>query len=100
MSNAQDFCGTFRHDSEFEACVDLVIIDMIMEPDFDGLTTYQTIRQVRASQRVILATGYAATDRVVEAQRRGAGACLSKPFTPIELRRAVRAGLDQAPATA
>ena len=79
-----------------ERNVDLVVLDMIMEPDFDGLTTFRTIRRLHPQQAVILATGYAATDRVKEAQRRGAGACLSKPFTPAELRRAVRTALDQA----
>lgn len=75
--------------------VDLVVLDMIMEPDFDGLVTFRAIRALRADQCVILATGFAATGRVEEAQRLGAGPCLSKPFTPGELRRAVRRCLDQ-----
>jgi len=61
--------------------LDLVILDMIMEPGIDGLETYRRIRAVRADQKVIIASGYSETDRVKEAQQLGAGRYLKKPYT-------------------
>ncbi len=59
---------------------DLVILDMIMDPGMDGLETYKRIRELNPDQRVIIASGFAETDRVREAQSLGAGAYIKKPY--------------------
>ncbi|MDJ0976347.1 MAG: ATP-binding protein [Planctomycetota bacterium] len=75
--------------------VDLVLLDMIMEEDFDGLITYQEILAFRPEQRCVLATGFAETDRVRQAQLLGAGACIQKPYSLKLLGNAIRAELDR-----
>ncbi len=70
--------------------VDLIILDMIMDPGIDGLETYRRILSVRPGQRAVIASGYAETGRVREALRLGAGPYLKKPYTIEQLGIAVR----------
>lgn len=65
--------------------VALLILDMIMEPGIDGLETYRKILAIRPGQKVLIASGFAETDRVREALRLGAGAYLKKPYTMSEI---------------
>jgi PAS domain S-box-containing protein len=74
--------------------VDLVVLDMIMDPGIDGLETYRRIAEIHPGQRAILVSGFSETDRVREAQRLGAGAYLRKPFMIKRLGYAVRQELD------
>jgi CheY-like chemotaxis protein len=75
--------------------VDLVVLDMIMPPGWDGAETFRRIRTLRPSQRAILLSGFSESDRVAEAQKLGAGAYIRKPATRNELARAVREELDK-----
>lgn len=75
--------------------VDLVILDMIMDPGMDGLDTYREIIKLRPGQRAIITSGYSETERVREAQRLGAGAYVKKPYTLEKIGLAVRAELDK-----
>lgn len=61
--------------------VDLLVLDMIMDPGMDGLETYKAILEVHPGQKAILASGFSETDMVKEAQRLGAGKYLKKPYT-------------------
>ena len=74
--------------------VDLIILDMIMEDDFDGLDTFEKIIDSRPEQKVILASGFSETERVKKAQNLGAGRYVRKPFTRKEIGRAIRESLD------
>jgi len=60
--------------------VDLLVLDMIMDPGMDGLETYKKILELHPGQRAIIASGFSETDRVKEVQRLGAGAYTKKPF--------------------
>lgn len=75
--------------------VDLLILDMIMEPGMDGLDTYKKIIGIRPSQKAIIATGFSTSDRISQVQSLGAGACLKKPYLLEELARLVREELDR-----
>ncbi|MBP7865108.1 MAG: CHASE domain-containing protein [Acidobacteria bacterium] len=75
--------------------VDLVVLDMIMDPGIDGLETYQRILDVRPGQRAVIVSGFAETDRVREAQKLGAGPYIRKPYIQKKLGLAVRAELDR-----
>lgn len=77
--------------------VDIVVLDMIMEPDFDGLDTYREIVKMHLGQRAVIVSGFSATDRVVEAQRLGAGGYIKKPFTCNAIGKAIREELDKKP---
>jgi two-component system, cell cycle sensor histidine kinase and response regulator CckA len=69
--------------------VDLVLLDMIMEGK-DGLDTFKAIRAIRPEQKVIITSGFVETERVLEAQRLGAGTYLRKPFSMEQLGLAIR----------
>jgi len=60
--------------------VDLVILDMIMEPGIDGLDTYKEIIKLYPGQKAVITSGFSETDRVKEAQKLGAGIYLKKPY--------------------
>lgn len=61
--------------------VDVVILDMLMPPGMDGLTTDQEILKVRPGQKAIIASGFAEIDRVKEALDLGVGQFIKKPYT-------------------
>lgn len=61
--------------------VDLLLLDMIMEPGMNGLETYQQILRLNPGQKAIIASGYSQTWQVEETLRLGAGCYLRKPYT-------------------
>jgi len=65
----------------------IVVLDMKLEPNISGADVYFTIKSLEPDVRVILMTAYRQEmDPIVEeALRRGARACLNKPFDPDEL---------------
>jgi CheY-like chemotaxis protein len=64
---------------------DLVILDMLMPPGIDGLTTYEAMIKIRPEQKAIIASGFAETDRVKAALNLGVGQFLTKPYTITDL---------------
>ena len=77
-----------------EQDVDLVVLDMIMEDDFDGLDTFKGIRALRPNQRCIIASGYAETDRVKDALKGGVLNYVRKPYTMHGIATTIRDSLD------
>jgi two-component system cell cycle sensor histidine kinase/response regulator CckA len=75
--------------------VDLLLLDMIMDPGIDGLDTYKSIVKIRPGQKAIIVSGFSETERVDEAQKLGAGAYLRKPYVIEKLGLAVRRELDR-----
>lgn len=75
--------------------VDLVLLDMIMDPGMDGLDTYKKIIQLRPGQKALITSGYSETERVKEVQRLGAGQYIKKPYSLEKIGLAVRAELDK-----
>jgi CheY-like chemotaxis protein len=76
--------------------VDLIVLDMVMEPGIDGLETYRRILELHPGQKAVIASGFSETLRVREAQRLGAGPYIRKPYTLGKLAEAVRRELDRA----
>jgi CheY-like chemotaxis protein len=74
--------------------VDLVLLDMIMDPHIDGLETYIRILDLYPEQKVILSSGFSETERVKEAQRLGAEKYIKKPYTIEKLITAVKEVLN------
>jgi CheY-like chemotaxis protein len=60
--------------------VDLLILDMIMNPGIDGLETYKRVLVLNPDQKAVIASGYSDTDRVKEALRIGAVSYIKKPY--------------------
>ena len=75
--------------------VDLLVLDMIMEPGMDGCDTYQQVQKIRPGIRTVIASGFSESDRVKAARRLGAGCYLKKPYTLQQLGGAVRGELDR-----
>jgi two-component system, cell cycle sensor histidine kinase and response regulator CckA len=75
--------------------VDLLVLDMIMEPGIDGLDTYKRIIEIHPNQKAIIASGYSETDRVKEAQRLGAGQYIKKPYTLGKIGLAIKKELEK-----
>lgn len=65
--------------------VDVVLLDMVMEPGMSGRETYEKIIELNPAQKVVITTGYADTKEVKLAQEKGAGELLKKPYTLEEL---------------
>ena len=78
-----------------EKPVDLLILDMIMEPGIDGLETYRKVLEFQPAQKALIVSGYSETDRVREAQRLGAGAYVKKPYLLRTIGLAVRNELNR-----
>jgi PAS domain S-box-containing protein len=75
--------------------VDLIILDMIMDPGMDGLDTYKQIIKEHPKQKAIIASGYSETNRVKESQRLGAGNFIKKPYTLEKIGLAVKEELEE-----
>jgi two-component system cell cycle sensor histidine kinase/response regulator CckA len=73
--------------------VDLLVLDMIMDPGMDGLDTYQAICVSRPGQKAIIASGFAETERVRKALDLGAGPYVKKPYTIEKVGLAIRQAL-------
>lgn len=69
---------------------DILVLDMIMAPGIDGLETYQMVLEINPKQKAILVSGFSETDRVLEAQRLGAGAYVKKPYVLEKIGLAIR----------
>ncbi|PKN34955.1 MAG: hypothetical protein CVU61_06245 [Deltaproteobacteria bacterium HGW-Deltaproteobacteria-19] len=75
--------------------VDLVVLDMIMDPGMDGMETYRRILKINPRQKAILASGFSETDRVRKTLEMGAGAFVQKPYILEKIGLAVRTELDR-----
>ena len=74
---------------------DLLVLDMIMDPGIDGLTTYRKILELHPAQKAIIASGFSETERVKEVQRLGAGTYVRKPYTMEKIGLAVKEELEK-----
>jgi nitrogen-specific signal transduction histidine kinase/ActR/RegA family two-component response regulator len=77
--------------------VDILVLDMIMEPEMDGLDTYRQILAISPGQKAIIASGFSESERVLEAQRLGAGPYIKKPYRMEQIGMALREQLAAVP---
>ncbi|NIM78841.1 MAG: response regulator [Candidatus Aminicenantes bacterium] len=75
--------------------VDLLVLDMIMEPGISGLETYKRILRLYPQQKAVIISGYTETEEVKEAQRLGAGTYVKKPFGMEGIGKAVKDELSK-----
>ncbi len=68
--------------------IDIVVIDMIMDPGIDGLETYKRIIEFHPGQKAIIVSGFSETERVREAKKSGVGQYVKKPYTLEEIGKA------------
>ena len=75
--------------------VDLMVLDMIMDPGIDGLDTYRSVLEICPQQKAIIVSGFSETERVHAAQALGAGTYVRKPYVIEKLGLAVRKEFDK-----
>ena len=73
--------------------VDLILLDMIMDPGIDGLETYKRIIKINPAQKAVIVSGFSRTEAIKEAQRLGAGPYVKKPYTAFEIGRVLKTEL-------
>ncbi|MHB8092390.1 MAG: PAS domain S-box protein [Syntrophales bacterium] len=74
--------------------VDLLVLDMIMDPGMDGLETYRQVIEIHPRQKAIIVSGFSESDRVKVAAGLGAAAYVRKPYIKEKLGLAVRKAMD------
>jgi PAS domain S-box-containing protein len=70
--------------------VDLLLLDMIMDPGIDGLDTYKKILDIYPGQKAIFVSRFSENERVREARQLGAKLYIKKPYTLEKIGVAVR----------
>lgn len=68
---------------------DIILLDLLM-PGLDGLEILRRIKEAAVPSEVIVITGNATVESAVEAMKQGAHDYVGKPFSPDQLRVAVR----------
>jgi two-component system cell cycle sensor histidine kinase/response regulator CckA len=75
--------------------VDLMLLDMIMDPGMDGLDTYKSVLEIHPKQKAIVISGFSESDRAQAVLALGAGSYVGKPYVMEKLGMAVRNELDR-----
>jgi len=78
-----------------EHTVDLILLDMIMDPGINGRETYERIIKIHPNQKAIIVSGYAETTDVKKIQKLGAGKYIKKPLTLERLGLVIKEGLGK-----
>ena len=73
--------------------VDLVVLDMIMDPGIDGLETYERILRRQPGQKAIITSGFSEAGRIRKARQLGVRHYIKKPYTLEEIAMSVKAEL-------
>ncbi|MCL2340997.1 MAG: response regulator [Proteobacteria bacterium] len=69
--------------------VDLVILDLMMDPGLDGCATYERIRRHVPGQKAIITSGYANAENIRRAVELGISQFIKKPYSLHELAQAL-----------
>ncbi len=75
--------------------VDLLVIDMLMEPGMNGKETYEAVSKIRPSAKAVITSGFSESEDVKNALRLGAKTFLLKPYSIEQLGRAVQEALGE-----
>jgi len=74
--------------------VDLIVLDMLMEPGINGYQTYKKILKLYPDQKAIIASGFSESEDVKATIKLGANGFIKKPYTMDSLGRAVKVALS------
>lgn len=61
--------------------VDLLLLDMLMEPGINGCQTYEQILKIHPNQRAIIVSGFSESEEAKRAYQLGAALFLNKPYS-------------------
>ena len=73
--------------------VDLIVLDMIMEPGIDGVTAFRQILEFKPDQKVIIASGFSLTRHLDELRQLGLDLYIKKPYSIEQIGEAVKTAL-------
>ncbi|MCI5148954.1 MAG: response regulator [Candidatus Electrothrix sp. MAN1_4] len=76
-----------------EKSVDLIVIDMQMEPGMNGYETYQEILEIYPDQKALIVSGFSESKDVKAALKLGANGFIKKPYSTEQLGQAVKNAL-------
>jgi len=91
VSSGEEAIELLRHEK-----VDLLLIDMMMEPGMNGRETYEQILEFQPNQKALIVSGYAENDEITKAMKLGVGGFVKKPYTLKQLAAAVQTELNRA----
>lgn len=77
--------------------VDLLFLDMVMDPGIDGLETYRKINAFKPGIKTVIASGYTESSRLKEVQKLSNAIFLKKPYTLERISEAVHSTLYDKP---
>lgn len=77
--------------------VDLVLLDMLMDPGMNGKETYEEILKIRPGQKALIVSGFSRSDDVTRTLALGAGDFIKKPFNIIDLSMTINQELEKSP---
>ncbi|MFH2122405.1 MAG: cache domain-containing protein [Pseudomonadota bacterium] len=69
--------------------VDLVLLDMIMDPGMNGRQTYEHIIRIHPGLKAVIASGFSETEEVKKTLDLGASFFIKKPYTLQQLGKAI-----------
>lgn len=72
----------------------LVLLDLVLGDDFDGLDTFHHMKKICPDQKVVLMSGFAETSRIVEARKYGLVHFVQKPLTMDNLGKVIVEALE------
>ncbi|MGB5684510.1 MAG: ATP-binding protein [Candidatus Electrothrix sp.] len=75
--------------------VDLIVLDMLMEPGINGRQTYEEILKLHPGQKAVIASGFSESEDVQATLQLGGGGFVKKPYSMCQLGRAVRGALKK-----
>ena len=73
--------------------VDVIVLDMLMDPGMNGYQTYKEILRLYPDQKVIIASGFSESDDVKATLKPGASGFIKKPYTMEEIGVAIKEAL-------
>ncbi len=75
--------------------MDLLLLDMIMEPGIDGYETYKQAIKIQPDLKAVIASGFSENNRVHRTQELGASGYIKKPYVLESIATAIRLALDE-----
>jgi PAS domain S-box-containing protein len=75
--------------------VDMILLDMLMDPGINGRQTYERIIRIHPDQKAVIASGFSESEEVKMAQRLGARGFIKKPYSIEQLGRALKEGMGR-----
>ena len=74
--------------------VDLIVMDMMMEPGLNGRQTYEEVIKLYPDQKAIIASGFSESDDVKAVLQLGASGFIKKPYSVAQLGQVVKNALS------